>query len=76
MAECVGSREWRRKLREVRHEHTTEVRAETLPPEVAEIVTEMALQVARINLELADAKARLAAIEALPIDRALLKGAA
>lgn len=54
----------------------TEVRAETLPPELAEIVTEMAHQVARINLELIDAKQRLAAIEALEIDKRLIKGAA
>jgi hypothetical protein len=76
MAESVASRGWRQKLREVRHEHTTEVRAETLPPEVADLITEMASQMARINLELIDAKQRLAAIESIEIDKRLLKGAA
>jgi len=56
--------------------HTTEVRAETLPPEVADLITEMAGQLARINLELIDAKQRLAAIESIEIDKRLLKGAA
>jgi hypothetical protein len=56
--------------------HTTEVRAETLPPEVTDLITEMASQLARINLELIDAKQRLAAIESIEIDKRLLKGAA
>lgn len=76
MAEPVASREWRQKLREIRHEHTTEVRAETFPVEVEQLITDMAQQVARINLELIDAKQRLAAIEAIEIDKRLLKGAA
>lgn len=74
MAECVASRSWRQKLREV--QHTREIRAETLPPEVAELITEMASQLARINVELIDAKRRLAAIESIEIDKRLLKGAA
>lgn len=76
MAEPVASRDWRQKLREVRHEHTTEVRAETLPSDVVDLITDMAQQVARINLELIDAKQRLAAIESIEIDKRLLKGAA
>lgn len=75
MADPVASREWRQKLREVRH-HTTEVRAETLPADVVDLITDMAQQVARINLELIDAKQRLSAIEAIEIDKRLLKGAA
>jgi hypothetical protein len=76
MAEPVASRDWRQKHREVRHERTTEVRAETLPADVVDLITDMAQQVARINLELIDAKQRLAAIESIEIDKRLLKGAA
>lgn len=72
----VKARDWRDKLLEVRHEHTREVRAETLPPEVEQIITAMAEQIARINLELIDAKQRLAAIESIEIDKRLLRGAA
>lgn len=72
----VKARDWRDKLLEVRHEHTREVRAETLPPEVEQIITTMAEQISRINLELIDAKQRLAAIESIEIDKRLLRGAA
>ena len=76
MAEPVASREWRQKLREVRHEHTTEVRAETLPLEVEQLIADMAEQLARMHGELADARQRISAIEAIEIDKRLLKGAA
>jgi len=55
---------------------TTVVERETLPADVVDLITDMAQQVARINLELIDAKQRLAAIESIEIDKRLLKGAA
>lgn len=56
--------------------HTTEVRAETLPVEVERLIGDMAEQLARMHGELADARNRIAAIEAIEIDKRLLKGAA
>jgi transposase len=56
--------------------HTTEVRAETLPPEVEQLIADMAEQLARMHGELADARQRISAIEAIEIDKRLLKGAA
>jgi hypothetical protein len=62
---------------------TTVVERETLPAEYAHVITEMAEQLTRLNLELIEAKRdladfgrRLAAIESIEIDKRLLKGAA
>jgi len=56
--------------------HTTEVRAESLPLEVEQLIADMAEQLARMHGELSDARARISAIEAIEIDKRLLKGAA
>lgn len=56
--------------------HTTEVRAEFLPPEVEQLIADMAQQLARMHGELADARQRISAIEAIEIDKRLLKAAA
>lgn len=54
----------------------TVVERETLPSEVADLITEMASQLARINLELIETQRRLSAIESIEIDKRLLRGAA
>ena len=62
MAEPV-KRDWRSKQREVRH--TKEVRSEHIPKEVQEVMLEMAENISRLNLKIADLESRLLPIEAL-----------
>lgn len=59
----VKARHWRSRAREVRHEHTREVRSESLSAEVQAVLLEMAQQIATLNLEVAELKMRLAPIE-------------
>lgn len=71
------SKQWRieRRRRGVVR-HTSEVRLETLPAEVQELLLEMASTIARINSELIEIRRDLSDLQALEIDKRLLKGAA
>jgi hypothetical protein len=62
MADTV-KRDWRSRSREVRH--TREVRSETIPPQVAEALLQMAEKLNGLTMELIDAKNRLEQVEAV-----------
>ena len=59
----VKARDWRDKLLEVRHEHTREVRAESLPAEVQALLLDMADRIVKLERAKHDLEQRLDPVE-------------